>query len=129
MHHHKRLHQSVQGGNWEGGEALLPDTHPWCKWGKESNAVKSWVIRGEMDIIIEYITELSSQGLPVSHCWLKEHVQEILWAWLGDKFPASCHGLNFPDLISDPSEHSNDFQKSFRSNIWFAHSLHHSETC
>jgi hypothetical protein len=53
----------------------------------EPNAARSWLKEGETKVIIEYIAELGNRGFPLSHRRLREHVNEILRARLGDKFP------------------------------------------
>lgn len=54
----------------------------------EANAARAWLTDEEVDIILAYIIELGNRGFPLSHRRLKEHVDEILRARLGDKFPA-----------------------------------------
>ncbi|KZP11298.1 hypothetical protein FIBSPDRAFT_670600, partial [Athelia psychrophila] len=57
-----------------------------------ANATKSWGTHGKTDFVIEYIGELGNRGFPLSHCRLKEHIEEILCARLGDKFPTGGLG-------------------------------------
>ncbi|PBK82536.1 hypothetical protein ARMGADRAFT_946408, partial [Armillaria gallica] len=52
----------------------------------QNNAQKAWLTPKEVEIIIAYIIELRNHGFPLSHWWLKEHVNEILGAWLRDHF-------------------------------------------
>ena len=41
----------------------------------------------ETEVVIDYAIECGDWGFPLSHCHLWEHVNEILQARLGDKFP------------------------------------------
>lgn len=41
----------------------------------------------EMEVVIDYAIECGDRGFPLSHRHLQEHVNEILQARLGDKFP------------------------------------------
>src|ERR1700676_175085 len=53
-----------------------------------SNASRGWLLAGEVDVIIGYAIEVASRGFPLSHARLREHVNEICDARLGDKFIA-----------------------------------------
>ena len=44
----------------------------------EANAAQSWLTDDKMEVIIKYIGEVGNWGFPLSHCRLKEHVDEIL---------------------------------------------------
>ncbi|KAF8239053.1 hypothetical protein L208DRAFT_1481574 [Tricholoma matsutake] len=57
-----------------------------------SNASRGWLLSGEVDIIIDYAIEVASCGFPLSHARLREHVNEICDAQLGDKFLAQGVG-------------------------------------
>jgi hypothetical protein len=54
----------------------------------EANAARAWLTDGETNVIIAYIAELGNRGFPLSHRRLREHVNEVLPARLGTKFPA-----------------------------------------
>ncbi|KAK0481013.1 hypothetical protein EDD18DRAFT_1024600, partial [Armillaria luteobubalina] len=43
---------------------------------------KSHLTIEEAQVVIAYIIELGHQGFPLSHCCLKEHVDEIICACL-----------------------------------------------
>lgn len=58
----------------------------------ESNAAKSWLTAVEADVVIEFIVEMGNRGFPLSHKRLKEHVDDILQARLGDRFRANGVG-------------------------------------
>jgi len=45
--------------------------------------------------VIAFITEIADRGFPLSHAWLKEHVDSICKARLGDKFPLAGVGQNW----------------------------------
>ncbi|SJK99862.1 uncharacterized protein ARMOST_03173 [Armillaria ostoyae] len=53
----------------------------------QNNAQKAWLTPEEVEVIVMYIIELGNRGFPLSHRRLKEHVDEILGARLGDHFP------------------------------------------
>ncbi|KZP28032.1 hypothetical protein FIBSPDRAFT_713856, partial [Athelia psychrophila] len=61
----------------------------------ESNAEGSWLLKEEERKVIEYIGELAHCGFPLSHRRLKEHVDAILRARIGDVFPANGVGTNW----------------------------------
>ncbi|PBK91248.1 hypothetical protein ARMGADRAFT_932858 [Armillaria gallica] len=50
------------------------------------NATKSWLIKSEEDVVLQYAAELGERGFPLTHHCLKEHVDEICHVHLGDKF-------------------------------------------
>ncbi|SJL16830.1 uncharacterized protein ARMOST_20359 [Armillaria ostoyae] len=52
----------------------------------QNNAQKAWLTLEEVEVIVMYIIKLGNCGFPLSHWRLKEHVDEILGAWLGDHF-------------------------------------------
>lgn len=53
----------------------------------EANATWSWLTDEESEVVINYIMECGNRGFPLSHRRLREHINEILQARLGDKFP------------------------------------------
>ncbi|KDQ16521.1 hypothetical protein BOTBODRAFT_77380, partial [Botryobasidium botryosum FD-172 SS1] len=53
----------------------------------ETNAAKGWLLPKEVTLAISYIGEIGSRGFPLSHERLKQHVDEILQARIGDEFP------------------------------------------
>lgn len=57
-----------------------------------ANAEKSWLSMGEIRVVIGYIVEVAARGFPLSHRRLKEHVDEICQARLGNKFPVEGVG-------------------------------------
>lgn len=80
-----------------------------------ANAVKSWVTDDETDIIIQYITELGNHGFPLSHHRLKEHVQEMLRARLGDKFPTGGLGKQWTHCFVE--KHSERIKMSWSTGL------------
>lgn len=56
------------------------------------NAAKSWLLPEEAEQVINYIVELGDRGFPISLKRLKEHVDQICRARLGDGFPANGVG-------------------------------------
>lgn len=57
-----------------------------------TNVSKSHVTPGETNILIDLIGELGNRGFPLSHRRLREHINKILQARLGDKFPQGSVG-------------------------------------
>lgn len=61
----------------------------------QANAARTWISKEEENVLIDYIIEVGNRGFPLSHKRLKEHVDEILCARLGDSFPAEGIGHNW----------------------------------
>ncbi|KAF8977195.1 hypothetical protein BDQ17DRAFT_1172785, partial [Cyathus striatus] len=61
---------------------------------------QSWLKKEEVDTVIDFIGEMADCGWPLSPKWLKEHVDMICHAHLGDKFPASGVGKNWTCYFS-----------------------------
>ncbi|KDQ51976.1 hypothetical protein JAAARDRAFT_139412, partial [Jaapia argillacea MUCL 33604] len=59
------------------------------------NSEKSWLLDSEVDKIIEYAITVTERGFPLSHRWLREHVNEICHARLGQAFPQTRVGKNW----------------------------------
>ena len=59
------------------------------------NASKSWLLEGEVEKIIENALTIAERGFPLSHKRLKENVDDICRARLGDEFPAAGVGANW----------------------------------
>lgn len=53
----------------------------------ETNAAKAWITEEETKQVIAYVQEVGDRGFPLSHKRLREHVNEICHARLGDGFP------------------------------------------
>lgn len=58
----------------------------------QTNAEKGWLTKEEVDQVIQYTVEIAEWGHPFSHRRLKEHVDAILHARLGTKFPETGVG-------------------------------------
>lgn len=54
---------------------------------QQANSAKSHLTEGEVDIVINFVVECGNRGFPLSHRRLKEHVEKILRAWIGEGFP------------------------------------------
>ena len=65
------------------------------KTRQQANADRRWLGDGEEDIVIAFIAEMADRGFPLSHARLKEHVDSICRARLGDKFPLAGVGQNW----------------------------------
>jgi hypothetical protein len=63
----------------------------------QSNAEKSWLSDAEVEVVIAYIGEIGNRGFPLSHKRLKEHVDCICRARLGELFPIDGVGKNWTD--------------------------------
>jgi hypothetical protein len=61
----------------------------------EANEHRRWLTPIEDDIIVAFSIEIGARGFPLSHCRLKDHVDRIARARLGDKFPAEGVGKNW----------------------------------
>ncbi|KAJ7231776.1 hypothetical protein C8J57DRAFT_987967, partial [Mycena rebaudengoi] len=61
----------------------------------QSNAAKGWLLVEETEIVIGYALELARRGFPLSHQRLKDCVDGICRARLGDEFPADGVGVNW----------------------------------
>lgn len=80
-----------------------------------ANAARSWLTKEETNIVIQYITEVGNRGFPLSHRRLKEHVDEILRARLGDKFPSTGVGKNWTDRFVE--KYSEQIKMSWSSPL------------
>jgi hypothetical protein len=58
----------------------------------EINAEKSWLQKEEAKEVIDFVIEMGEWGHPFSHLRLKEHVDAIVRARLGSKFPETGVG-------------------------------------
>ena len=56
---------------------------------------KSWITKEETEAIIAYTLEIAEWGHPLSQRRLKEHVDHILRARLGPKFPKDGVSINW----------------------------------
>ncbi|KZP16683.1 hypothetical protein FIBSPDRAFT_674880, partial [Athelia psychrophila] len=65
------------------------------------NAERSWLTDEEQGIIIRYICECGDRGFPLSHHRLREHVNEILRARLGSKFPPGGVGIKWTHWFAE----------------------------
>jgi hypothetical protein len=54
----------------------------------KSNEEKGWLLPEEVETVIAYAVEVANRGFPLTHRWLKEVVDEICSAQLGNKFPS-----------------------------------------
>jgi hypothetical protein len=77
----------------------------------ESNAEKCWLPDVEVEIVIAFIGEIGNRGFPLSHGRLKEHVDSICKARLGDLFPVSGVGKNWTDRFVE--KHSEAIKMSW----------------
>lgn len=62
---------------------------------EKANANRRWLTDGEEDVVIDFISEMADRGFPLSHKRLKEQVDTICKARLGDAFPAKGVGENW----------------------------------
>ena len=59
---------------------------------RDFNAEKRWMEEGEEDAVVDFVIDCARRGFPVSHKRLKEHVDLILRARLGERFPVEGVG-------------------------------------
>jgi len=62
---------------------------------EEANLHRRWLTTIEEDLIVSFVIEMGARGFPLSHRRIKEHVNRIARARLGDKFPAQGAGKNW----------------------------------
>ena len=74
----------------------------------QSNAEECWLLDAEVAVIITFIGEIVDRGFSPSHRWLKEHVDFICQAHLGDLFPVGGVGKNWTDHFVE--KHSEDIK-------------------
>jgi hypothetical protein len=67
----------------------------------QSNAEGCWLSDAKVDVVITFIGEIVNQGFPLSHRQLKEHVDSICQARLGDLFPVGGVGKNWTDRFME----------------------------
>ena len=58
----------------------------------EFNASKGWLTPAESELVIQFTVDTALRGFPLSHRRLKEHVDAICRARLGDAFPSDGVG-------------------------------------
>ncbi|KDQ18849.1 hypothetical protein BOTBODRAFT_93184, partial [Botryobasidium botryosum FD-172 SS1] len=66
-------------------------------------------------VVIDYVVELGGRGFPRNHDRLKQHVDEILTARLGDEFPAGGVGKRWTDRFVE--RHSERISMSWASPL------------
>src|SRR5882762_3536907 len=70
------------------------------------NANKSWLLPEEVEVVIEYATDMAARGFPLTHKLLKEHVDEICHSRLKDEFPAEGVGKKWTTcFVEKHSDH------------------------
>jgi len=62
---------------------------------EEANLHRRWLTTIEEDLIVSFIIEMGACGFAPSHHRIKEHVDRIACARLGDKFPTQGAGKNW----------------------------------
>lgn len=77
----------------------------------ESNAKKCWLSDAEVKAVIAFIGKIGNRGFPLSHRWLKEHVDSICKACLGGLFLVSGVGKNWTDRFVE--KHSEAIKMSW----------------
>lgn len=60
------------------------------------NEQKRWLVQEEEEEIIQYILELAEWGWPFSYSRIKEHANQLARARIGDTFPESGVGREWP---------------------------------
>jgi hypothetical protein len=67
---------------------------------EQANEARAWLLPAEVDVVIEFIIEMAHRGFPLSHRRLKEHVDIICRARLGNEFPELGVGANWTYCFS-----------------------------
>jgi hypothetical protein len=79
----------------------------------EVNASKGWLTKEETEHVLVYAEELGNRGFPLSHRRLREHVDEICHARLGDTF----HGVGQCWTNRFIEKHSDHLKTSWSSAL------------
>lgn len=79
-----KLNHNTLANRVKGGKSL-----------SQFNAEKAWLTETETKVVIDYTLECADRGFPLSHRRLKEHVDSILHARLGEEFPETGVGQNW----------------------------------
>jgi len=61
----------------------------------KAHADRAWLTDAKTNVIINFIIEMADRGFPLSHCWLKEHVDVFCHSRLGDAFLEKSVGINW----------------------------------
>ncbi|KAI0372544.1 hypothetical protein BV20DRAFT_902031, partial [Pilatotrama ljubarskyi] len=59
---------------------------------RDFNGEKAWLTRDEEEVVVAFAIDTALRGFPLNHRRLKEHVDEICSAKLGDAFPPTGVG-------------------------------------
>ncbi|TFK16765.1 hypothetical protein FA15DRAFT_552211, partial [Coprinopsis marcescibilis] len=62
---------------------------------KEAALAQEWLRPEETEIVIKHVIQSANQGFPLTHRRLKEHIDRILGARLGDTFPEGGVGKKY----------------------------------
>lgn len=68
---------------------------------REFNAGKGWLTPEEEDVVVDFAIDTALRGFPLNHQRLKERVDEICQAKLGNKFPESGVGKEWTQRFVD----------------------------
>ena len=85
----------------------------------QSNAEGCWLSDAKVEVVITFIGEMGNRGFPLSHRWLKEHVNSICQAHLGDLFPVGRVGKNWTDHFVE--KHSEAIKMSWSQPLETKH--------
>ena len=77
----------------------------------QSNAEGCWLSDAEVDVVITFIGKITNWRFPLSHRQLKEHVDSICRAHLGDLFSVGGVGKNWTDRFVE--KHSEAIKMSW----------------
>lgn len=72
-------------------QRLLSGKIPKTKSAKQ----RSWLLESEVEVVVNYLLEMASRGFPLTQQRLKDVVDDICRARLGDQFPAGGVGKNW----------------------------------
>ena len=68
---------------------------------REFNASKGWLTPAERELVIQFTIDTALRGFPLSHRRLKEHVDAICQARLGEAFPPGGVGKRWTSRFLD----------------------------
>jgi len=101
-----------------------------CNW-EEANEHRHWLTPIEEDIIVTFAIEMGTCGFPLSHHRLKEQVDQIAHAQLGNKFPIQGVGKNWTaHFMLRASDHCEghtvciDRNRKYTTEISQIHTMH-----
>ena len=91
----EKLNYEATGTSIKLSHATLRRLADGGKTSSEAQADWAWLTAAETDVVISFIIEMADHSFPLSHHWLKEHVDMLCHSRLGDAFPEKGVGINW----------------------------------